>query len=379
MKSFFTVLLLAACSCLQAQKVDLDKFIFTAAYQEFPNAPIDTSYHTYSVSVTGSTGTPALGSPATSNQVNESDLIERISIQGWKKLPKSAHVNINTAFEPVVMRNWEVKERVQLSKGKTDKDTIRTTYYHIEITYSFAATSEMKDYKGNSIWREEVVSPESKQVYKTQEFSSIIEATFYFKYQASTELEKMSRFAVESAMNKLNNSLSYNFGYYTRTVNDIMWILDSKKHPEYEAHRKAWLLARQSFFQMQPSQSVDEIRKMIDPAIAYFQRIPKKYNSNSKWDRKMRYASYFNLAKIYYYLDEPDASMNEAGNLIMNGYDAGDGKLLEQMAMNLKATFAQKQRNSRHFAITPELYTGPYIAPPAKVVATSLPPKKKNK
>ena len=172
MKCFFTVLLLAACSGLQAQKVDLDKFIFTASYQEFPNALIDTSYHTYSVSVTGSTGTPVLGSANTTNQVNEAELIERVSIQGWKKLPKAAHVNINTAFEPVVMRNWEVKERVQISKGKTDKDTIRTTYYHIEITYSFAATSEMKDYKGNSIWREEIVSHESKQVYKTQELNA---------------------------------------------------------------------------------------------------------------------------------------------------------------------------------------------------------------
>jgi len=368
MKSAFTVLLIAACSTLQAQKVDLDKFIFTASYQEFPNAPIDTSYHTYSVSVTGSTGA--------NNQVNESELIERISLQGWKKLTLGAHVNINTVFEPVVMRNWEVKERVQVSKGKTDKDTIRTTYYHIEITYSFGAISEMKDYKGNSIWREQIVSPESKQVYKTQEFSTIIEATFYFKYQAATELEKMNRYAVESVMNKLNNSLSYNFGYYTRSVNDIMWVLDSKKHPEYEAHRKAWLLARQSLFQMQPSQPVNEIRQMLDPAIAYFQRIPKKYSSNSKADRKIRYASYFNLAKIYYYLDDPDASMNEAGNLIMNGYDASDGKLLEQMALTLKALFAQKQRNSRHFPITPESYTGPQITP-VKVVATSLPAKKK--
>ena len=91
----------------------------------------------------------------------------------------------------------------------------------------------------------------------------------------------------------------------------------------------------------------------------------------------MRYASYYNLAKIYYYLDDADASMNEAGNLIMNGYDAGDGKVLEQMAMNLKSLFAQRQRNSRHFPITPDLYSGPVIAAPAKSVVSSLPVKKK--
>lgn len=369
MKILFSVVLAIACYTTQAQKVDLDKFVFTAAYQEFPNALIDTSYHTYSVAVTGTTGN--------NNQVRPEELANLIQIDGWKRLDRGAHVTVTSLFEPVVMRNWEVKERVQVSKGKTEKDTIRTTFYHIEISYSFGAKAEMKDYKGNTIWQEVVVSPEQKQVYKTQEFSTIIEATFYFKYQAATEMDRMNKDAVNRAMNSLNNMLSYNFGYYTRTVNDIMWVLDTKRHPEYEAHRKAWLLARQAFFQMDPAKPVDEVRKMLDPAIAYFERTANRYSGNSKGDRKLRYASYFNLAKIYYYLDDPDASMNAAGKLIMNDYDAKDGRYLESMALGLKNLFAQRQRSSRHFPITPELYVGPQLSQPTKAVATSMPPKKK--
>lgn len=364
MKLFCSILLLLCGLGIQAQKVDLDKFVFTATYQEFPNTWIDSSYHTFSISTSGSTG---LNNPA-----KENELFSQVAINGWRKLPSNAHVHVQTWFEPVVMRNWEIKERVQLSKGKTDKDTIRTTYYRIEITYSFGAKSEMKDYKGNIIWSDQLVSPEQKQVYKTQEFSNFLEASFYFKYQSSTEMERMNLAAVQNAVNQLNNILNYNFGYNTRTVNDIMWVLDSKRHPEYEAHRKAWLLTRQAFFEMDASKPVDEVRRSLEAAIAYFDKIPRMYNSNSKGDKKMRYASYYNLAKIYYYLDEPEAAMNEAGKLIMNGYDSKDGKMLEQWALNLKALFTQQKRNSRHFPITPELYTGPQIAPPpAQVVPVS--------
>ena len=39
----------------------------------------------------------------------------------------------------------------------------------------------------------------------------------------------------------------------------------------------------------------------------------------------MRYASYYNLARIYYYPDEPDASMQEVAELMINDDEEKDG------------------------------------------------------
>ena len=41
-----------ACLATYAQKVDLDKFYFSASYRDLPRNPLDTSFHTFSVSAT---------------------------------------------------------------------------------------------------------------------------------------------------------------------------------------------------------------------------------------------------------------------------------------------------------------------------------------
>lgn len=65
----------------------------------------------------------------------------------------------------------------------------------------------------------------------------------------------------------------------------------------------------------------------------------------------MRYASFFNLAKIHYYLDDPDAAMQAAGELMLNEYDEKDGRRLEAAATELKLLLKQNKFTSRHFPI----------------------------
>ena len=109
---------------------------------------------------------------------------------------------------------------------------------------------------------------------------------------------------------------------------------------------------------MTPDQSLEEIKKMLQPVIGYFDKIKLKYNSGSKGDRKLRYASY-NLAKIYYYLDDPDDAMAEAGELMINNYDEKDGRGLEAAAADLKQLLKLNKMKTRHFPIDTDQYIGP--------------------
>ena len=93
--------------------------------------------------------------------------------------------------------------------------------------------------------------------------------------------------------------------------------------------------------------------------INYYEAIKKRYSSNSKADKKMRYASYFNLAKIYYYLDDPEAAMREACELMLNEFDEKDGKRLEAAATDLQILMKQNKFTGRHFRLEPEKYKGP--------------------
>jgi hypothetical protein len=250
---------------------------------------------------------------------------------------------------------------VEILKDKNGKETGRRSHYYVQLAYSFAAQSKVSDYKGNPIITFTLANRDYRQTYNSQEFSSFIEASLYYKFRGIDFTKEIAKCAVRNAMNNLSDRMTYNFGYSSRTVTDFLWILDSKKHPEYEAHRKAWLAFKRAMFQMNAEEPLDEVKKLLTSVINYYETIKKRYSSNSKADRKMRYASYFNLAKIYYYLDDPDAAMREAGELTMNEYDEKDGRRLEAAATELKVLLKQNKFNSRHFPLEIEKYTAPGI------------------
>ena len=109
---------------------------------------------------------------------------------------------------------------------------------------------------------------------------------------------------------------------------------------------------------MSPDQPLDQVKADMKQVIDYFNSVKKKYNSNSKSDKKLRYASYYNLAKIYWWLDDPDAAMREANELVINGFDSKDGERLEAGAENLKEQLRSAKRDSRHFKLNIDEYQG---------------------
>jgi hypothetical protein len=79
--------------------------------------------------------------------------------------------------------------------------------------------------------------------------------------------------------------------------------------------------------------------------------LPNKYPENSKGDRKIRYSAFYNLAQIYYYLDQPAKSNEWANTLIFNDYDSRDGKTILATNNNDSVLFHVNQLQTRHFAI----------------------------
>jgi hypothetical protein len=136
-------------------------------------------------------------------------------------------------------------------------------------------------------------------------------------------------------------------------------VIDSRKHPEYAANHAAILQMSEVFFKMNANTPLTGVREQLKPVIDYFEKIKTTYTTTCKHDRKMRYASYFNLAILYFYLDEPDLMMRECLALELNDYDARDGKMLARAATRLKNQFEQTGIYTRHFTINTETLTGP--------------------
>ncbi len=349
-KNLFPLILLLPVVAF-SQRVDLDRFKFTTQYRSLPAMRLDSSYRTYNVSVE----TSRLMQGYLSDMTPE----KSVMLEGWKMLKKNGHISINIKLEDLLPESFSVKEREEIIKDRNGKETGRRKLYSQEVVYTFSAFADVSDYRGAHIENINLASRNYKQTYRSPEFQIRQVAEGYFLVNSLTITEQLYKKCVNRAMNYLSNHLTQNYGYAERTVTDHMWILDSKKHPEYRAHRQAFLTISEVLFGLSANKPLDGVREQLKPAIDYFESIKRKYVSSSKHDRKLRYASYFNLAVLYYYLDDPQAMQKEASALVLNDYDAKDGKAFESSAIFLKNLFIQTKINSRHFAIDTTTFKGP--------------------
>ena len=353
-KTLLLALMFYANAISAQKKVDLDRFSFTATFRTLPAIKLDSTYRTYNVEVEGT--------KAMQYFLRELNPEESVVIDGWKKLPLNGHLSVKVKLDDLLPEAVNVKERVQETKDKTGKVTAIKRFYYQEVTYSFAARAVITDYKGAHISEVELANRASKRTYRSPEFANKEIATGYFLLNAVKVTNDLYRNCVNQSLNTLSDRISYNYGFGTATVRDFMWIIDSRKHPEYSAHRKAFLDFNEVIFSFNASTPITEARARLKPMIDYFEKIKRTYTSNSKHDRKIRYASFYNLAVLYYYLDDPQMMMKEASGLVLNDFDAKDGTVFEQTALRLKNQFLTSNYTTRHFEIDTTLVRGPYEA-----------------
>jgi hypothetical protein len=326
-----------------AQRVDLDRFNFTASFRDFPDEPLPNEYKTYNIRIEAS---PSLGLG-----YSVSNLENLINIEGLKKVTGTGHITIIAMLDDIVIEKTETKERVQVTKDKNNVE-ISKSFFSTEMTYSFSARATVYDYKGNTVISNYILfDRESKRTYKTPEFSNPVDAANNFNNKALETKANLAKQLVNGAVSNLNSYLNTNYGYAIQKVNDIFWVLNNKKHPEYGEQQKAWNNFKNAIILMNPDEPLDKVKEKLKPVIAYYDKVKTIYTGTDKEARKLRYASYYNLAKIYLYLDDPAAAMREADALAMNDFDESDGRNLRAVAENLDEQLKKNNASTRHFPV----------------------------
>jgi hypothetical protein len=326
-----------------AQRVDLDRFNFTASFRDFPDDPLPMEYKTYNIRIEAS---PSLGLG-----YSAANLENMISIEGLKKVTGTGHITIIAMLDDIVIEKTETVERIQVTKDKQNVE-VKKSFFATEMTYSFSARATVYDYKGTTVISNYILfDRENKRTYKTPEYSNAVDATNNFNNKILETKANLAKQLVNGAINNLNSYLNTNYGYAIQKVNDIFWVLNNKKHPEYAEHQKAWNNFKNAIVLMSPDESLDKVKEKMKPVIAYYEKIKTIYTGSDKEAKKLRYASYYNLAKIYLYLDDPTAAMREADALAMNDYDESDGRHLRAVAESLNEQLKKNNASTRHFPV----------------------------
>lgn len=351
-KIYLFVLFLLPITLLAQKSVDLDRFYFNVQYRSLPTLRLDSTYRTYSVEVEGT--------KLMQHFMEELSPEKSVLLEGWRKLTANGHINIQIKLGDLLPESVSVKERTQTTKDKNGQITSTKTFYRQEVIYTFEATASIVDYKGMHIMDEPLAGRGSKFSYYSPEFPIKQVAEGYFALNSLSITKDLFRNRVMEAMHTLSDRITTNFGFKEVSSRDFMWIVDTRKHPEYAAHRQAFQRLTDVLFTMNASSSSAGIKEELKTVIDYFERIKRTYTSSKKHDRKLRYASYFNLAVLYYYLDDPQSMMNEAKGLALNDYDSKDARGFEQTATWLKNLFQQSNIYTRHFPIDISKFKGPY-------------------
>ncbi len=360
-----------------AQKVDLDRFSFVTEYQDLPSEPTIFEERTYGVKAIA-------GGIIQSNFISEASLYDKIHIYGWKKVEQNPKVGVELSLSDFLFRGMKIEEFVETTKDKDGKVTSRNYTYRAKANYQgvgrfvingsytpppptkeeIEAAKKREEAKANNRFLANVstTAPTSAPLsngvlsgtlsreyeFVSPNFSSYKAAEENFTKNSNVFFQETLRSFSNESINIVNKRINTLYGFSPESHGEFLWILDSKSHPEYATQQEAIQAVKMLFTTMKSNVPIDELRSNLQPLIDYMHSLKQKYNSDSKGDKKMRYSAYYNLAKMYYYLDLPEKCIEEAEGLIKNDFDVEDGENFIKMATILKKSMSKANVSSRH-------------------------------
>ncbi len=320
------VLALFTFSLLFAQSANLDRGYFKVSYVNLPSNPIlDHSKRTYS-----------------SNH-------KSIILNGFSKVKSSGSLGIDFSYYGTIIGEVDIKKNKHEKKDKEGNVTSVTYSYKVFIPFTSSAGINIT----NAINPQEGYQDDfsKKDIHDSESFSSYSSAKSYYDDNKNNLRREYTLKHKSDFINSINSILDNRYGYSVVNKIDQFWILGNKKHPEFQKHNEALDKMKTSFSKMASDLPVDELKNELKPIIEYFDAVVPNYVGDKKKMKKVRYATYYNNAKMYYYLDMPEKSKIYANKLINNDYSKSDGKYINRISNELIERFKANRTNSRHFKI----------------------------
>ena len=340
-KFLFAITLLFLSSGLFAQKnVDIDNMNIQYLQRQVPKKPLNPVFFHYATKIS---------MPGTvKNVVDEESLYQALRISGQKltETPAENDIIVNVVMGSVTILSSEVKEYVEESKDKEGKITRKYSYW-AEVAYTFDAKASVSQ-GGANIGGYTMYDNSSKNIYKSSAYSTRKEAADFWNNNRDVMKEKFIGDCAVNAIKKLSSTLDTNFGFPIYQKSEIIKVTDEKKHPENEPFKEKVAELKSKVEALTGTTPLAESE--VEEVIEYFKSIPGRYTDlKLKADIKLRYAAYFNLCRIYLFIDQPEKVKEWADLLLANDYDKKDAEKLIKEADERIANFNRTVIKSTQF------------------------------
>lgn len=339
------VLLFTSFGCgLWAQKIDIDRKSITTQLLSLPSKDVDTSWQTFAYVFNG-------GQNLSPWSIDKDEVKNTyFKLDGYTPVENDADLNLEATLQPVRILDFNVQSRVEKTKDKSGRET-STTYYKYVLSYESGFSWKMKNKAGKEISEKYfTLSPTNIQKKEGTEYRTYKEASDSYTTNRAQINRDIATSEIKGHLLSMYQNINKQYGYKPGAERFNIWVLDTKKHPEYEAQQKYAEEVKMAFAAISHTGLTNADMEALKPAMDYYLSIPGKYTSDEKADAKLRYAAYFNLSNMCLHLDDLAKAIEYANLLIKNDYDKGDGKDFLKDAEKLSELFSKKKVTSRRFA-----------------------------
>lgn len=338
---FFTVGILFFCVIILAQKsVNVDNLRFDAVYRAVPNQPQNPLFFYYSTGINAS--------KSMQRMISLEEIDNALFIEGQRKDQdlRQGDLLIGLTLGDIIIQNATIKNRKVEKKDKEGRK-FNVNYYWLEVEYTFSSGYTVT--KGSRVLLQATVYPKNSSFkYKSSEYDSGRDANAFWDNNRAVLISGFVRELALKTANDASNAASLQFGFPVVRKSDIVKTINEKKHAENDAFRAAASRLKAELESMTPEMPAD--REVIHSLIDYFNNIPVRYSDpGSKADARLRYAAYYNLCKIYLYLDEPENVGKYASLILTNGEDKKDCDRMNKAAGELRGILFKTIVKTRHF------------------------------
>lgn len=335
----FLLLILSTLS-FQVLSLDLDQEKIKVAYINLPSEPMfnpqDRNYST------------TFYSPY--NQYELQSAIENhFHIEGFDVYPDNTNIRLDFKFQELIIKGTDI--RTKKIEKKDSNGNIKVTYkYTPIITYRTSAKVLVSYASGTN---KTYSFGNSNSTHNGVETSSRRSADSFISGNLQQIKNELNRKFITASVKSVKGKMNRLHGYQPVHTTDHLIIMDSKKYPEYNDYKKFQSEIVNIFNKMSPFKPLmnPNNAEKINRAITFLEKIPANYPKNKRSHKKMRYASFYNLAILNHYLENFDKASDYYQKVITNDYHEGQSKRNLKTVDRLKTLYSINKVTTSHFQI----------------------------
>ena len=342
MRSFLIIIFLGLTSIAIGQSVTVENVTAHVEYYRMPDQPLDPSFSTYSVEVDVS--------KSDLNKINETEssiIDDYMNLEGYKRVSDKGDVEVTADIGGFTVWSESTKTNRSKTKDKNGKEIEKVTY-QMEVKYSLPITLEVYDKKGFLLANTSVSSSSTTHIWTSNSYNSLSELNNYWRTEENSRMTQLHRELFTKEMKTFSDDLNNRFGYRKTTTATKFETISKKKHPDYDEFEKNVNILKDAFNTMKADKGLEEIRKKIEPALAFYNQKVGSYKSKSKDDQKLRHICYLNQGVAYFWLEDFEKAEFFGNEIQRNDKKDKDVKRLMKILEDTRASMENAHRTTRH-------------------------------